>query len=65
MTRNCSRSVLERLVAGRSGTTKWMRMALARQRPPSQKNSARQLISDSDHWIGRVAAIEPAPPAIM
>ena len=33
---------------------------MARQMPASQKNRPCQLITDSDHWTGKVAAIEPS-----
>src|SRR5207244_2852935 len=52
-------------LAARSGTTAKVSTDVARQRPASQKNRPCQLITDKDHWIGSVAAIEPAPPAIM
>ena len=54
-----------RPAAGFSGTTAKSSAAVARQMPASQKNRPCQLIIDSDHWTGQVAAIEPAPPAIM
>ena len=54
-----------RPAAGFSGTTAKSSAAVARQMPASQKNRPCQLIIESDHWTGHVAAIEPAPPAIM
>ena len=63
--RNCSRSVPGAAEARRSGTTVKRMADVTRQKPVNQKNSPCQLITDRDHCTGRVAAIEPMPPAIM
>ncbi len=68
--RNCSISVppLPEWAPGgaaRSGTTVNRIAEVARQMPASQKNRPCQLTTDSDHSTGKVAAIEPNPPAIM
>ena len=63
--RNCSPSVPFAAGVARSGTTRYRIAAVARQRPASQKNRPCQLMTDSDHCTGSVAAMEPRPPAIM
>src|SRR5260370_13326742 len=65
VTLNCSRKVSFRPLGARSGTAVRNSTELARHDPASQKNRPCQLITDSDHCTGQVAAIEPAPPAIM
>ena len=63
--RNCSRKVPLAPPELRSGTTVNRIAEVTRQRPASQKKRPCQLMIDSDHWIGSVAAIDPRPPAII